>query len=426
MLKLEEHKQPRHKLKTERFLNPKKLYLPLSQHTGKPSLPCVKAGDTIEEGQVIASEEGHISARLHSPKKGKIDAISDWYHPQLKRAKCIILDCQAQEKNYQPRTNIEDLSKEELLNIIKDKGIVGMGGAAFPTHVKLRPPKPIDTLIVNGCECEPFLASDNRLMIEQPEPILKGMEIISRILSPKNIIFAVESNKPEAIESINKAIRAKKNSLSNCCLAVFKTAYPQGGEKQLIYSATKRKVPAQGLPLDIGCVVHNVGTCFAVYEAVYCDKPLIERMVTFAGDALATEKNIWLKIGTTIRELLDKGVLKFKTDPKKVICGGPMMGIALDNLDYPVLKGTGGFLFLTNKVSLGEEGPCIRCGACVRECPMKLMPCLIDLASRNESWEQAKTYGSVDCIECGVCGYVCPTNRRLIQSIKQAKIKALK
>lgn len=426
MLKIEEYKEPQHNKACEKFLTPKRLYLHLSQHTGKPSKVCVNAGDTVECGQVIAVEDGFISSRLHSPVKAKILKIDEWYHPVLKKAKCIIAETiETGEHNFHIREKISDLDKESLLEIIKDCGIVGMGGAAFPTHVKLTPSKKIEALIINGCECEPYLACDSRLMTEKLDEIFKGIEIIAKIIEPKEIIFAVEDNKKEAIKKLHLAFSIRKYKLANLSLHICKTAYPQGGEKQLIYSIKNRKVPAGALPLDVGCIVHNVATCFAIYEAIYRGKPIIERLVTFAGDALTEPKNIWVKIGTSVSELFERNILQFKSEPKKVICGGPMMGIALDNLNYPVLKGTGGFLFLSSNYSLGEEGPCIRCGSCVRECPMNLMPTLIDLASRNENWEKAKTYGSIDCIECGICSYVCPTNRRLVQSIKQAKIKTL-
>lgn len=427
MLKIEEHKEPQHNLSCEKFLTPERLYLPLSQHTGKPSQVCVKPGDMVECAQAIAMEDGFISSRLHSPKKAKILSIAEWYHPVLKKSKCIIAEpIDAEEHKFALRAKTDGIDKEALLKIIRESGIVGMGGAAFPTHVKLSPPKKIETLIINGCECEPYLASDYRLMVEKLDEIFKGIDIICRIVEPREVIFCVENNKTEAIKKLHLAFSLKKYKLPNFSLKILKTAYPQGGEKQLIYAIKKRKVPAGALPLDVGCIVHNVATCFAVYEAVYFDKPLIERLVTFAGDALVSPKNVWVKIGTRICELFDKGVLQFKTEPKKIICGGPMMGIALDNLNYPVLKGTGGFLFLSKNYSLSEEGPCIRCGNCIRECPMSLMPTLIDLASRNENWEQASIYGSADCIECGLCSYVCPTSRRLVQSIKQAKIKTLK
>ncbi|MCK9615139.1 MAG: electron transport complex subunit RsxC [Candidatus Omnitrophica bacterium] len=424
MLKIEEHKEPQHNLPCENFINPKRLYLPLSQHTGKPSLVCIKPQDIVEQGQVIATEDGYISSRLHSPKKAKIIGIDDWYHPVLKRAKCIIAEpIEEEERKFTPKSKIDNLDKETLLKIIKDSGIVGMGGAAFPSHVKLNPPKKIETLIVNGCECEPYLASDYRLMVENFDAIFRGIEIVCKIIEPKNVVFSVEENKQEAIKKLHLAVSLKKYNLPNLSLAILKTAYPQGGEKQLIYSLLKREVPSGRLPLDVGCLVHNVGTFFAIYEAVYLDKPLIERVVTFAGDALVSPKNIRLKIGTILRELFDKKILEFKTAPLKIICGGPMMGIALDSLDYPILKGTGGFLFLSKDVLLGTERPCIRCGACVRECPVSLMPTLIDLTSRRELWKESALYGATDCIECGVCNYVCPTNRMLLQSIKRAKLE---
>ncbi|MDD4955211.1 MAG: electron transport complex subunit RsxC [Candidatus Omnitrophica bacterium] len=427
MLKVTKSEEPKHNLPCEKFLTPRKLYLPLSQHTGKPSKICVNLQDTVERGQAIAVEDGFISSRLHAPEKAKIIDICEWYHPVLKKAKCIVMEpIEEQEHKFTPREKVNNLDKEALLKIITDNGIVGMGGAAFPTHVKLSPPKKIETLIINGCECEPYLNSDSRLMTEKLDEIFKGVEVICRIIEPKEVIFAVEDNKTEAIKKLHLVFSIKKYKLPNLTLKILKTAYPQGGEKQLIYFLKNRKVPAGGLPLDVGCLVHNVATCFAIYEAVYFDKPLIERLVTFAGDALAQPKNIWVKIGTPIYELFDKGILRFKNEPRKIICGGPMMGIALDNLNYPVLKGTGGFLFLSENYSLGEEGPCIRCGSCVRECPMSLMPTLIDLAARNENWQLAAIYGSADCIECGICSYVCPTRRWLVQSIKQAKIKTPK
>ncbi|MDD5584122.1 MAG: electron transport complex subunit RsxC [Candidatus Omnitrophica bacterium] len=426
MIRVEEHKEPQHERASERFLNPAKLYLSLAQATGKPSSACVEIGNLVEEAQVIATNDGLISSVLHSPKKGKILNIAPWFHPVLKRASAMIIECAHEEKKYDARKDVAHLRKEELLGIIQKNGIVGLGGAAFPTHVKLNPPKKIDTLIINGCECEPYLAADYRLMVEHLTEVFKGIEIICKILGPKNVCIALEDNKPEAIKAIHRILSTKKFELPLTECRVLKTAYPQGGEKQLVYSVLKRKVPSGKLPFEVGALVQNVATCFAVYEAVYFDKPLIERLVTFAGDALVSPKNIWVKIGTTLRELFDKDILKFKKEPAKIICGGPMMGLALDGLDYPVLKGTGGFLFLSDHVALRDEGPCIRCGACVRECPVSLMPCLINLASQKSLWDQTKRYGASDCIECGVCSYVCPTNRRLVQSIKRAKLEGMK
>lgn len=421
MIKIEEHKQPQAGLATEGFLNPKRLYLPLSQHTGRPSLPCVNIADIVEEADLLAKEDGFISVRLHSPKRGKILNITEGCHPSLKRAKCIILECQAQEKEYSYRKNVESLDKEELREIIKNSGIVGLGGAAFPTHVKLNPPKKINTLIINGCECEPYLACDYRLMIENLREIFKGIEIICKIIEPDEVIFALEDNKTEVVKKLNLLISTKRVNLPKTKSAILKTAYPQGAEKQLIYSVTRRKVPSGRLPFDVGCLVCNVATAFAVYEAVYLNKPLIERLVSFAGDAIATPKNIRVKIGTTLKELFDAGHLKFKHEPRKIICGGPMMGVALDGLDYPILKGTGGFLFLSKNLDIAEEDPCIKCARCVDSCPMNLLPLELARRIKKEEFAALDDFSIADCIECGCCNYVCPAKIPLVHYIKVGK-----
>jgi len=419
---IKEYKEPQHKLVSQKFFSPKRLYLFLSQHTGRPSIPVVEIGKTVKEKELIAKEDGFISARLHSPKSGKIVDIKYHKHPILKISKCIVIDCIEEKEEVKDKIDYKNFSKEKLLEIIKDSGVVGMGGAAFPTHVKLSPKVNIDTLIINGCECEPYLASDNRLMIENTKEIFEGIKIISKIIEPKDIIFAIEDNKEEAVKIVEDFINSKRDEFKNLKLAILKTEYPAGGEKQLIYKLTKRKVPSGKLPFDVGCLVQNVATCFAIYEAVCFNKPLIERLTTFAGDALLEPKNIWVKIGTTLKELFENKILEFKKEPKKIICGGPMMGVALDDLDYPILKGTGGFLFLENDISIKEEDPCIRCGNCIRACPMNLMPCMINLYSLKGLLKEAKSFGANDCIECGLCSYVCPANRRLVQSIKLTKL----
>lgn len=417
MIKIEDYKEPQHDLPTEKFLNPSKVYLPLSQHTGKPSTPAVKVGDMVEEGQVIATQTALICASIHSPCQGPILRIENYYHPNLKRAESIFIENSGVEKEYKLRKEIDNLVKDQLLEIVKNSGIVGLGGAAFPTHVKLTPPKKIDTLIINGCECEPYLACDYRLMVENTEEIFKGVEIISKIIEPKNVIFAVEDNKPDAIKNINLLINAHKYIK----LRVIKTNYPQGGEKQLIYAVTKRKVPGGKLPFDVGCLVHNVATIFAIYESVYWGKPLIERLVSFAGDALTTPKNIWVKIGTTLQELFDNKILQFKGEPKKIICGGPMMGVALDSLNYPILKGTGGFLFLNEPVSELEEQSCIRCARCVDACPMNLLPLEYPKRIKKEEYNSLNDFNINDCIECGCCAYECPAKIPLVHYIKIGK-----
>jgi len=421
MIRTEELKEPQHNLKSEKYLKPKKVYLPLSQHVGAASVPCVEKGESVKEAGVIAKETGFISCRLHSPVTGKVINIDNWLHSGLKKAQTIIIENQNQPLQYKQRENVSSLDSRELLEIIKNSGIVGLGGAAFPTHVKLNPLKEIDTLIINGCECEPYLAADCRLMVENIKEIFLGIEVINRLINPKKIFFAVEDNKPEAIKKIKSFISTHKNTLPNIDWVILKSAYPQGGEKQLIYSITKRKVAGDKLPLDCGCLVQNVATCFAIYEAVYFNKPLIERLVSFCGDALISPKNIWVKIGTTLKELFDEKILEFKTEPEKIICGGPMMGTALDSLDYPILKGNGGFLFLSKAFKDTQENPCIRCARCIDTCPMNLMPLEYVKRVKKEEYSSLNNFNLDDCIECGCCTFSCPAKIPIVHYIKVGK-----
>jgi len=425
MIKVEERKNPQHNLKTEKFLSPKKLYLSLRQHIGAPSKEIVKIKEKVEEAQVLAEPQARVSSYLSSPKKGEVVNIDYFNHPILGRDKMIVIRCDSEEKKYSERKDIAMIPKDELLRVIKEAGVVGMGGAGFPTYIKLQPPQKVDTLIINGCECEPYLAGDYRLMIENMEGIFKGIEIITKIIEPERIFFCVEDNKPEAIKKINSILALKKYNLASTQLVVLKSAYPQGGEKQLIYKVTKRKVPSGGLPLDVGCLVHNVATCFSIYEAVYFSKPLIERIVTFAGDALETPKNIWLKIGTLIPELFERGILKFKKEPKKVIFGGPMMGIALKNLDYPILKTTGGVLFLSDEVDFEEESRCLHCARCVDVCPMGLVPLEFVKYVKNKEYARLNEIFIKDCIECGMCSFACPAKIPIVHYIKIGKLYAV-
>lgn len=420
MIKLPDFKEPQSDLQSEKYLAPKRLYLPLSQHTGSPSSLCIKKGDTVEEADILAKETGFISSSLHAPCSGRVTNIDSWFHPNLKRATCIFLETAIKQKNYPERKNSSSLPKEELIKIIKNSGIVGMGGAAFPTHVKLSPPKKIETLIINGCECEPYLTTDSRLMVENLNAIFRGIEIICNIVGPKNVIFAVEDNKPEVIKKLHLVISLKKYQVPNLSLSILKTAYPQGGEKQLVFATMQRKIAGGNLPFDVGCLVQNVATCFAIYEAVYFNKPLIERLVTFAGDALSKPKNIWLKIGTTLKELFDEKVLEFRLKPEKIIVGGPMMGIALDNLEYPILKASGGFLFLS-KIKSQEENSCIRCARCVDNCPVNLLPLEYAKRVKKNEYNKLNDLNIKDCIECGCCSYACPAKIPLLHYIKIGK-----
>ncbi|MFO8052738.1 MAG: electron transport complex subunit RsxC [Candidatus Omnitrophota bacterium] len=426
MLKVAEHKDPQHSLKTEEFLSAEKLYLPLSQHTGKPSKICVEKNQTVQKNQLIAKSDGFISAPLHAPVKSKVSEIKKHFHPKFGKIESIVLETHLDKEKKEPLDHSLDLgqlTKEDILTAIAKAGVVGMGGAGFPTQVKLKPPKKIDTLIINGCECEPYLASDHRLMIENLKDIFKGIEVISKLVEPKEIIFAVEENKKEAIKKINLFIHAKKANLSRIKLKVLKSRYPQGGEKQLIDSVTNRKISGEMLPFDVDCIVGNVATCFAVYQAACLNQPLTRRIVTFCGDALVKPKNIWLNIGTTLSELVDKKIIEFKKEPKKIIFGGPMMGDAAVDLATPILKTTSGVLFLGELPKEKEESACIRCGRCINYCPMNLMPLEYVKMVKNKKYKNLDDYYIKDCIECGCCSYVCPAQIPILDYIRLGKEK---
>jgi len=401
---------------------PKMVVLPLIQHTGAPCEPLVKPKDKVSLGEKIASSDKYISSPIHSSLSGKVLKIENFNHPTLGKALAIFIEKEETEEKFieYPQKKPEELSPQELKEIIKEAGIVGLGGAGFPTHVKLSPPKPIDTLILNGAECEPYLTCDERLMCEKPEEILKGLEIICKITSPQKIFLGIEDNKKEAINIMKNSLH--KLGLDKVKIVVLKTKYPQGGEKQLIKVITGREVPSGGLPFDVGVLVHNVGTAYAIYEAVYRGKPLYERVITVSGKAIKRKGNFKVRLGTLVSDIVEfcGGFLK---EPKKIVFGGPMMGIAQWSLDTPIIKGTSGILFLTEEeLNLEESGPCIRCGKCIEVCPMKIMPASIALASEYNRWEIAKNYNPLDCIECGACSYVCPTRRNLVQLIKMAKL----
>ncbi len=417
MVRLEEQKHLSLDKPIEKFPLPPKVYLPLVQHMGKACLPLVNVGDIVSLGQQIASVEANISAPIHASLSGKVTAIQDWPHPVLGRCKAIVIENDGEDKLLAPGAELPAQSPEQIRKIIREAGIVGMGGACFPTQVKLNPPKPVDSLIINGAECEPYLTSDYRLMLEKTEEIFSGIELVAKCLKAKFIYIVIEDNKPQAIEKF-------RVQGSGFRVKVLKSAYPQGGEKQLIKKILKREVPSGKLPFDVGAVVQNVATVFAIYEAVYKNKPLYERVVTVTGSCIANPRNLLVRLGTPVKDLIAFcGPLK--EEPVKIIIGGPMMGIAQYTDEVPAIKSTGGVILLNKKEAQEkEEEFCIRCGACVRECPVGLMPCLINLASEKWLWPQAKNYGALDCIECGLCDYVCPANRKLVQSIKRAKLEA--
>lgn len=397
---------------------PQFLYVFLSNHAGAPAKPVVKEGDSVKTGQVIGEPGGFISAYLHSPVTGVVRKIDKLYHPVQGRPMEVVVIERTDEDQWQllEHSDWENLSKEQLLEVIKRAGIVGLGGAMFPTHVKLNPPagKTIDTFIVNGAECEPYLTVDHRLMLERAEDLILGMKIVMKILGAKKAYIGVESNKIDAYEHLKKV--CSDNSVE---LALLKTKYPQGAEKQLIYAITGRKVPVGGLPMDVGVVVQNVQTVIAIKEAVVDRKPLVERALTITGEAVNNPMNVVARIGTTIQQLVDfAGGLK--EDAEKLIMGGPMTGIAVNRLDIPILKGTSGITVLPHEEEPVKK-PCIRCTKCVLSCPMGLQPYLLYLLGNKKKYDQAVDEGLMACIECGVCAYVCPSKIEHVRVIKLTK-----
>jgi len=403
----------------------KMVIIPLTQHIGAQCEPLVKPGDSVRVGQKIAESTAFVSAPIHSSLSGKVLGIAKAAHPVLGECNSIIIEADGRiewDESVKKRENVDKLSKDELIKIIKEAGIVGLGGAAFPTHVKLSPPldKPIDTLILNGAECEPYLTCDHRLMLEQPEKIIKGLQIMVKILEPKHVYIAIEDNKTNAVALFDEKLQdmGLKDKIK---VVTLKTTYPEGAEKNLIHSITKRKVPnSGGLPMDVGCVVQNVQTAKAVFDAVYEGKPLIERVITITG-AVKEPKNILVKIGTPVKELIDfcKG---YEGGVAKIISGGPMMGITQYTDEIPIIKGSSGILVQREEdIAKVNERDCIRCARCINVCPMNLTPTLISQYAKNDDFEKAKEYFALDCFECGCCSYVCPSKIPLVHWIKYAK-----
>lgn len=410
---------------------PKRVAIPLIQHTGAPAGPKVKIGDYVKTGEPIAETKALITSTIHASISGTVKAIAMFPHPVIGECEAILIEGDDRDIAYaepRPRSNVSSLSPDEMREIIRQAGIVGLGGAAFPTHVKLSPPKDkiIDTVLLNGAECEPYLNCDYRLMIEKPAEILKGLKVIMDILNVKKAYIAVEDNKKRAADSL-KAALANYETLRSAYevrITILKTKYPQGSEKQVIKGILKKEVPSLKLPFEIGCVVSNVGTAYAIYEAVYFNKPLYERVITVSGAGVAEPQNLLVRIGTLISDLIDScGSLA--GDVGKVIVGGPMMGIAQYTFDVPVIKGTGGVVVLPRReIDESEESVCIRCGKCIEACPMGLVPTTLMYRVKKERFYEAKELGIMDCFECGACAYVCPAKIPLLDYMKLGKAKA--
>jgi electron transport complex protein RnfC len=401
---------------------PDRVVIPLSQHLGAPCKSLVAIDQEVKKGEMVGEPGGFVSAPVHASVSGKVIAIGEFPNAMGRFVTSIVIENDKKETwtALQDTPEYGDLSPDQLKEKVKEAGIVGMGGAAFPSVVKLSPPKekPIDTVILNGSECEPYLTGDFRLMIERPREIIEGLKILMKILGVQKGFVGIEDNKPDAIKAIREAVKGEKDIE----LHALQTKYPEGAEKMLIQVMTGRKVPPRALPMDVRVVVHNVGTAYAVYEAARYGKPLIERVVTVTGEGIREPKNLKVKVGTLISHLIhDCGGMK--EEKVKVISGGPMMGFAIPSLDVPVTKGTSGIVVLTEReiVHTGIFQPCIRCGRCIDACPMGLMPSMLSIYAERGFYEGAKEYNLFDCFECGCCTFVCPSTRPIVQLIRIAK-----
>ncbi|MBN1967732.1 MAG: electron transport complex subunit RsxC [Candidatus Delongbacteria bacterium] len=411
----------------EEMALPKVVAIHLSQHIGAPSKAIVSIGDEVKVGQPLSEPTGFVSIPVHSSVSGKVKAIAKIPDSNGVKSDAIIIESDGNDTFFDGVNIKKDYSSmtiEEMRKKISESGIAGMGGARFPTHVKLSPPKEkkISHVILNGVECEPYLTADDRLMQESPETIIEGLLLMMKITGAENGIIGIEKNKPKAISIIKKA----SEKYGNIAVCECEVKYPQGGEKQLIYAALRREVPSGGLPMDVGVVVSNVGTAHAVYEAIALNKPMYERIVTVTGEAINNPKNIKARIGTPISQLVEfAGGLK--EDIFKVVNGGPMMGAAMSDLESPVHKGTSGILCISKASGkIMEEQPCISCGKCVSVCPMKLVPSTMATFVQYEKYDEVHKMGILDCISCGTCAYVCPSKRNLVQYFMRGKGEVMK
>jgi electron transport complex protein RnfC len=419
-----EHKQ------IEKFPDPQIAVIFLYQHAGRAAKPLVEVGDKVKVGQKIGEADGFISSPIHSSISGKVMSIEERPHPALRREDlAIIIENDGENKldpSIRPCTDFEKLPQETLLEIIRESGIVGLGGAMFPTHAKLSPPKEIDALIINGCECEPYLNSDNRIMIEHPEEIFTGVRIVQKILGVDRVFFGVEDNKPEAMATLSKF----SNKAPSVKLVSLKTKYPQGAERALIKRILDRDVPPppKGLPFDVGVIVSNVATVFAIYQAVVKGVPLFQRVITVSGEDLTRFGNYLVKIGTPFKDIIGycfKGNMEKILEEYDLKMGGPMMGISLASLDSSVIKGTSGLTILRKyPVKVSEERDCIKCGRCVEVCPMQLYPLYYAFYGQKGDLGKAIDYKVEECVECGCCEYICSSKIALLSFIRQEKAYA--
>lgn len=398
------------------------LTIPLSQHIGAPATALVEVGDPVSVGQKIGEAAGFISANIHSPADGKVTAIKKVLLPSGAESDALVIQTSEAQSPPDYRAELLDqISSAQISTRIFEAGIVGAGGATFPTHVKLSVPKgkKAEFLVINGVECEPYLNADNRLMLESADRIIEGIAAIAKMVNPQKIIFGIENNKPGAIASMREA---SLNAALPLEVVPLRVRYPQGDEKQLLKAVIGREVPSGALPIEVGAVVVNVGTVNAIYDAVYLKKPFYERVVTVSGKALANPGNFRVHIGTSLRELVEAAGSAAR-EPRKWVAGGPMMGFAFYNLDdTPVIKGTSGILGLTaSEVNASEQTNCLNCGKCIRSCPMGLMPTALFRRISNGEFDELIDLGLMDCKECGCCSFICPAQLPLVHGFKMGK-----
>ncbi len=412
-----EHKEYSEHLSLKNFPEVKTVVIPMSQHAGAPAEPIVAVGDIVKVGQRIGEAKGFISANIHSSVSGKVIAVEPRPHATNGSVMSVVIESDGKNtphESVKPAGDLDSMTSEQIIDLVREKGIVGMGGAGFPTSVKIKPPKPVDTVLLNGCECEPMLTADHRVMVEYADDIIYGLKALLKASGAEKGIIAIEDNKPDAVE----IMQAKTANIDNIEVVVAKTKYPQGAEKMLIKRVLGRSVPSGGLPADVGAIVSNVSTVKAVSDAIKTGMPLIERVVTVTGERIKNPGNYVVKIGTPVKALVDYcgGVT---SDDVTIKMGGPMMGFELKDLGVPVMKGTNGIIAIEPVAA--EPSPCIKCGRCADVCPMELKPLYFTKYAGTENWQGFKDQNVMDCIECGCCQTICSSKIPIVSMIKIGK-----